>query len=143
MGHSMFVTLYNSNIIPEANYAAAVWGFKDYSAPRVRQNKISRFHLGVHQFTPVPATSREMNIPNIQLLRWPVMVRYHNRMAKLKEQGLPRVAYQYEMTCGVKGWIEELKVITRLLHLTPPSLDIMYDMDNVQAAVQSLAQERW
>ena len=49
-------------------------GFKDYSAPRVLQNKIAHFYLGVHRFAPVPATNIEMNIPNIQFLRWLEMV---------------------------------------------------------------------
>ena len=71
------------------------------------------------------------------------MVRYHNRISELKEDRLPRVAYEYEMTAGVKGWIEELRVITRLLHLPAPSLNSKYDMDNVQAAVLKLAQDRW
>ena len=72
-----------------------------------------------------------MDIPNIQFLRWVEMVQYHNWIAKIDDYRLSRAAYNYELTCGVKGWIEELKVITRLLHLPPPSLDIMYNMDYV------------
>ncbi len=65
MGHGNFMSFYDSYIMSVANYAAGVWGFKDYSAHRVLQNKIARFYLGVHRFAPVPATNIEMNIPNI------------------------------------------------------------------------------
>ncbi len=55
MGYRTFCTLYHSYVEPIANYAAAVWGFRDHSAPRVLQNR--RFYLGVHRFAPVSATS--------------------------------------------------------------------------------------
>ena len=46
MGYNTFVTLLQSYVFPVANYGAAVWGFEDYQAPQVLQNKISRFFSG-------------------------------------------------------------------------------------------------
>ena len=47
----------------------------------------------------------------------------------------PTFMYNYEQTCAVKGLIEELGVIAKLLHICPPStINENYDMDNVSAA---------
>ena len=103
MVYNTFITLYNSYISLVAIHAVSVWEFKDYSAPRVLQNKISRSYLDVHQFAPVPATSIEMNIPNIQFMGWLEIARYHNQIAKLKERRLPKVVYNSELASGVRG----------------------------------------
>ena len=80
MAYWSFCTLYNSYILPIANSVAAVWGCSDHSAARVLQNCIMRFHLGIHHFAPVAATSIEMDMPNIQHVRWLELVRFHNRV---------------------------------------------------------------
>ena len=85
MGHSSFMSLYDSYIMSVADSAAGVWRFKDYSALRVLQNKIAQFYHGVHRLAPVPATNIEMSIPNIQFHRWLELVRYHNRIVNLTE----------------------------------------------------------
>ena len=41
MGYNLLMSLYDSHILSMVNYAAGVWGFKDYSALRVLQNKIT------------------------------------------------------------------------------------------------------
>ena len=61
MGYETFDTLCHSYVLPVANYAAGVWGFKDYPAPQVLQNRMTRFFLGVHRFAPLPATKSEMD----------------------------------------------------------------------------------
>ena len=68
IGIKTYSTLYESYVLPVANYASAVWGFKDHSAPRILQNKINRFHLGVHKYSPVCSTNLEMSLPNIRYL---------------------------------------------------------------------------
>ena len=39
--YNSFRSLYDSYILSVAAYAVGVWSFKDYSAPRVLQNKVS------------------------------------------------------------------------------------------------------
>ena len=52
---------YITHILPVANYAPAVWGYKTFKAPWVLQNRIQRFFLGVYQLAPLPATMTEMD----------------------------------------------------------------------------------
>ncbi len=90
-----------------ANYALAVWGFRDYSAPRVLQNKISKFDLGVHRFAPVSATGIEMGIMNIRYARWLEIVRLHNRIMNMDDNRWTR-----KYTGGNKVWAVEVGSVT-------------------------------
>ena len=65
LGIKTYLTLYNSYVLPVSNYTSTVWGFKDHSAPTVLQNKINRFYLGVHKYSPVCVTNLEMGMTNI------------------------------------------------------------------------------
>ena len=56
LGSKTYETLYDSYVDPIMHYASGVWGFKDFPPPRVLQNRIMRFFLGVHRFAPVAAT---------------------------------------------------------------------------------------
>ena len=53
MGYCTYTNLCDSYVLPVANYGAAVWGFADYPAPQVLQNRMHRFFLGVHRFAPL------------------------------------------------------------------------------------------
>ena len=46
MGYKTYTTLYQSNILSIANYAAGVWGFQEFSNMRVLHNKAIRFSWG-------------------------------------------------------------------------------------------------
>ncbi len=143
MDYNTFVTLFQSYVLPVANYGAAVWGFKDHQAPRVLQNKISRFYLGTHRFAPVPATALLMDLTCIQLTRWQEIIRYHNRIMSLKPDRLPRIVYEWEMTQGNKGWIQDVINITKVLHLPPPDSNVIYDMENVDYAIKAYSNKRY
>ena len=78
MGFKTYSTLYSTYVSPVMNYASEVWGFPSFNAPQVLQNRISRYYLGVHRFTPVPATAIEMDWLDIRYQRWIEMVRMRN-----------------------------------------------------------------
>ena len=85
MGYNTFDTLYKSNIIPIANYASGVWGFKEFSEAKVFQNKMGRFYLGTHRFTPLAATCTEMDWLDIRQARWVEMIRLKNRVVAVND----------------------------------------------------------
>ena len=96
MGYKSFCTLYNSYILPIANYGAGVWGYSDHPAPWVLQNRIMCFYMGVHRFAPVATTHIEIDIPNIQHARWLEQVRFHNRVMLMKEHRWPKLVYKHD-----------------------------------------------
>ena len=143
MGYNSFCTLYDSYVIPVANYAAGVWGYDDHQAPRVLQNKINRYYLGVHRFAAVSATALEMNITNIRYARWVDMLRLHDRIMSLPEYRIPKVVYRDNVKKKEVGWVCDIRQICTQLHLPQPSTGILHDLDNVYSAVHNLSLKGW
>ena len=50
MGIKTYNTLFENYVLPIMNYAAGVWGFKDYADPQTLLNRIACYCLGVHKF---------------------------------------------------------------------------------------------
>ncbi len=66
MGHNICCTLCVSYVLPAACCAAGIWGFADFSAPRVLQNRMGRFFLGTDRYDPSPALWMEMDWLNMR-----------------------------------------------------------------------------
>ena len=49
MEYCTFCTLYETYVLPVANYGTRMWGFKN-SAPQVLQHRINDFYLGVSRY---------------------------------------------------------------------------------------------
>ena len=49
----------------------------------------------------------------------------------------------YEANSGINGWIDEVRVVAGLLYLPPLSLDAVYSMEAIDAAMLRLSQDRW
>ena len=143
MGCNTYHTLYNSYVVPIATYGAAVWGYKDFQAPRVLQNRINRFYLGVHRFAPVATTSIEMNIVNLRQQRWADMLRLHNRILDMKPHRFPKLVYQYDMKQRKSQWYNEICDIAKAFHLPSPNLGLKYDMEAVNSAALKYSQNLW
>ena len=78
------------------HYGAAIWGFAEANDPQVLQNRVSRFYLGVHKFTPVAATQIIMDWLDMKYLRWCEIVRYRNRLNEMDSDHLPVKLYKLE-----------------------------------------------
>ena len=93
MGIKSYETLYESYIDPFMNYASGVWGNGNFEAPRVLQNRIMRFYLGVHKYAPVAATKLEMDWIECREKRWLNMLRLFNRINIMDNSRLPKIIY--------------------------------------------------
>ena len=69
MGYQTYKTLFETYVLPIANYSAGVWGHKSFAAPQVLQNRVNRYYLGVHLYSANASTSIEMDILSIQYSR--------------------------------------------------------------------------
>ena len=144
MGYGTYRTLCDSYILPVANYGAAVWGFADYPAPQVLQNRVGRFYLGVHRFAPLAATRTEMDQPNIQYLRWIEMARLYNRIHNMDDHRLPKVILNWDFMSRCKGWLSDLKHVATEFNLELPSMThIMYDLDEMARTAVSKSRLEW
>ena len=111
MGIGTFEMLYRSYVLPIMNYGSAVWGFKEVREAQVLQNRVGHFYLGVNKFTPVVATSLELDWLDPKFTRWLDILRYKNCLVKMKATRLPVKVYNWENSLKIKGWVLDLKHI--------------------------------
>ena len=90
MGHKTFETLYTSNVLSTANYSAGVWGYGEFREPRSMKNRIGRFYLGTHNFTPLSAFQAELDWLDIRHSRWIELARYQNRLVNMDDRMWPK-----------------------------------------------------
>ena len=106
--------------------------------------RISRFFLGVHRFAPLAATRLEMDVPNIQYIRWVEMIRYYNRVQKLKEYRLPKLVLNWDFMERRKGWVSDLCKVTTKLGMEEPDIDVQgYDLETSWALIQEGSRVEW
>ena len=53
MAYSTYSKLFETCVVPIADYASEIWGYKNYSKPNLIQNRAMRIFLGVHRYAPV------------------------------------------------------------------------------------------
>ncbi len=144
MGYETYCTLYDSYILPVANYAAGVWGYENYPAPQVLQNRIMRFFLGVHRFAPLPALWLEMDWINIQKMRWLDLVRLYNRLVGMQQHRLPRKLFEWDCKLGGVGWVNDLVNVCNEINIQAPvSLRYIYDLQPVKTRILRKCREEW
>ena len=120
MGIKSYETLYESYVNPILNYGSAVWGFKDFDAPRTLQNRIMRFFLGVHKFTPLASVRLEMDWIEPKEKRWLDMLRYFNRINTMSSNRLPRIVYEWDMSLGLNTWASEIQKVAANIGYSQP-----------------------
>ena len=127
-----------------ANYAAGVWGFKDYPSPQVLQNRMGRFFLGVHRYAPLPATTTEMDWLSMRKLRWLDMLRLFNRIASMMPDRLPKRVLLWDYKMNAKGWLGDIKGICEEANIIPPENTMwIYDIDAVHRKLMLKEREEW
>ncbi len=142
--YQTYDTLCHSYILPVANYAAGVWGFKDYPTPQVLQNRITRFFLGVHRFAPVPATKLEMDWLDMKHHRWLDMMWLYNRICAMDRQKLPRIVLEWDYKSGAKGWLGDLLQLCNESNIPAPTeLKYVYDLEPIQERFLRQCREEW
>ena len=143
MGYRTHKILYETYVLPIANYCTGVWGYKSFVAPQVLQNCVNRYYLGVHHYSANASTSMEMDIMSIQYSRWLELLRYFNRLMAMEDDRLPKMVLQWDIVNGSKGWINDVADIASELHLPPPNVSLAYDLDTARANLHSKARQDW
>ena len=144
MGYETYSTLCDSYVLPVANYAAGVWGFNAYPAPQVLQNRMERFFLGMHRFTPLPATWSEMDWLSMRKLRWLEIIRLYNRISVMEQSRLPRKVLDWDIKCRNKGWINDFVSVCKLTNIPVPTrLNLIYDLEPVRRKMELQCREEW
>ncbi len=144
MGRRTFDTLYNSNILPIANYASGVWGFKEFRETKVLQNKIGRFYLGTHRFTPLAATCTEMDWMDIRQVRWMDMARLKNRIVSMDHTRWPKKVWEWDVMTKTDAWFSDICFILDYAELDTNIESIsVTDLDNLARTLHAKNRKNW
>ena len=117
---------------------------KDHPAPQVLQNKIQRFFLGVHTYTPLPALHTEMDWLEMRSLRWLEVVRLFNRIVCMERTKLSRRILEWDYKGNAKGWLSDmLTICTETGIPIPDEIRFVYDLDPVKRKLMMKNRQEW
>ena len=142
-----YETLYTMYVLPVMNYGAGVWGAKDYYKPQVLQNRIQRYYLGVHKFTPLPAMHLEMDWMEMKYERWLEVIRYYNRIAVMNPDRWPVVIHQWDKSLKTKAWASGVKHILEYAGMVPENEEEgenrQINLGKLQTKLMQMNRQHW
>ena len=88
--HEPYHRMYNPLVAPVIDYAAEVWGAKNYDQCNTVQHRAMRTFLGVSQCTPVAAMYGDMQWYNPYVRHQVSMIRFWLRLTRMPESRLTK-----------------------------------------------------
>ena len=101
-----------------------------------------------YSLLPVPNVSSVLItlfliIHTFRYARWIEVLRYYNRICRLKPDRLPHNILDWDIANSGKGWINDAKQIATKLHLLLPDYTVLYDLDTDERSLESLSRIEW
>ena len=120
VGFNTFSKMYESGVIPVMDYGSGVWGFTKNTHSESIQNKASRYFLGVHNFTPIPALQGEMGWFPTKFRKFISILRYWNRLIDMPNDRLTKHIFnvEYNNAYDHNNWTNKVKSIFDLLQMS-------------------------
>ena len=144
MGPKTYETLIFSNVFSIVNYGARVWGFKEFHNSRVLQNKIIRYFLGTHRFTPLAATQIEIDWSDNRHIHWLEMLRLKNRINLMPTSRWPKKVWQWDRVLKTNAWFTDIKQILNSVDMTSETdISSPVDLDKVAQDLLQIARNKW
>ncbi len=144
MGFGTFWRAVEACVYPILNYASESWGYKEISHAENIQNKILRFYLGVHRFTPIAGILGDFGEMPVQWKRWVKMLAYWNRLVLMDDSRLTKKVFMYDYSVCKNNWTSEIKCIFDLLQLqgTFENMETC-DVNMVKKKLLDIYVEKW
>ena len=87
---NVYSKLYETSVMPIANYSAGIWGYKCYPKSETMQIRALRTFLGVNKFAPTLVVNGDTGWPSMRIRRHLEMVRLWNRLVSMSEDRLTK-----------------------------------------------------
>ncbi len=111
VGYNTFQKLFDTGVSPIIEYAAEVWGYKDFTQCERVHQRAFRYYLGVHPKTPILALMGDMGWLTSKERRQSKMVKYWNRLVHMSEERLTKKVFLYDYAICNNNWSSEMKSI--------------------------------
>ena len=119
MGFRTFERMFDSGVMSINNYAAEIWGFKDFQACKKIQNRAMRYYLGIHKFAPIAGMQGDLGWMSVRFKRFISTLRFWNRMIAMNDNRLTKHAFINDHTLSRRNWCSDVKYIFDLLDMNP------------------------
>ena len=144
MGVHTYSKLFQSGVVSVMDYAAEIWGFHDYDAPKKVTERAMRSFLGVHRFTPLPALYGDLGWIKPQYRRWIAMLRFWNRLMHMDNNRITKKIFLWEYDTGSNNWCSEMKHIFLQLGLTETFQNLVHcDLDYARNMLWEKFENEW
>ena len=118
-GFNTFEKMYNTGVITVNNYAAEIWGYKDFSVSKNSQKRAMRNYLGVHKFAPIAGMVGDFGWMSPRFTRYKCILNYWNRLLSMDDMRLTKhvFKYDYKNSNVNKNWCSDVNEINKLLNM--------------------------
>ena len=147
MGYSTYTKLFDSCVCPVMEYAAGVWGYRNYNKINTVQHRAARSFLGVHRFTPTLALEGDMGWLIPKYRRWSQMLRLWNRLVSMPDDRVTKQIFvndYYLAMSNFENWCTSIYRILNVLHKE----NLFYerqpcDIDSALQSFYTIQEEQW
>ena len=144
---SIYGKLYDSCVCPVAEYAAGVWGYKDFSKINAIQYRAIRSFLGVHRFTAIPVLEGEMCWLRPKYRRWTHILRLWNRLVSMSDDRVTKNIFVNDYYLAMSNFDNWCTNVWRIMNAVDRE-DTFYtrepcDVDSMTKLFFTLQEENW
>ena len=111
IGFKAYTKLYESAVISVNDYAAEIWGYKNFPVCNNVQNRAMRYYLGVHRFAPISGMQGDFGWLTPKFRRYKCLFNYWNRLVRMEEGRVTKHIFDYDYNiCNISNnWCSDLK----------------------------------
>ncbi len=72
--------MYETGVMSVSNYAAEIWGYKDFQCCKNIQNRAMRYYLRAHKFAPIAGVQGDLGWFSVKFRIYKCMISVWNRI---------------------------------------------------------------
>ena len=123
VGYETFTKLYETGVVPIADYFSELWYMNDVSNINKIQQRAYRYYLGLHPKTPIAAMQGDMGWMLPRYRMYLKACRLWNRLCDMDNSRLTKRVLIWDKENGGYGWIDSFVKMMK-------DIDIDVDVDN-------------
>ncbi len=143
-GFDTYEKMFNTAVSPVCNYAAEIWGYKDFSWATHIQNRAMRYYLGVHRFACLGGLRGDFGWLSPRFQRFIIMVNFWNRLINMGNDRLTKHMFEYDHRLCSNNWCSEIKdIFVKLGMVQIFNQKLTCDLTTITNKLYTLMKREW
>ena len=144
VGFNTFAKMYDTAVTSVSDYAAEIWGYKDFPVCNNIQNRAMRYYLGVHRFAPIVGMQGDFGWLSPRYRRFKCILNFWNRLICMSNNRLTKHVFTYDYQECYNNWSADIKRICEILNIVDVFDNfIPADKQNVIENLVKLNKQEW